>query len=207
MTVVAPKRSKDAEKGRQILAAAGALFMSEGFEAASMEKVARAAGVSKQTVYSHYGSKEALFSAAIEAKCEEFQIGYSAADLKRPVGEFLREFVGHFSELLTSAEGVGIHRVCIADAGRSGVAELFWEAGPLSIMQRLMAYLEEQVQRGNLAIDNVHFAADQLLFMVKSDAHMRGVLGLPMEKSLAELPAYLDSCVDVFMRAYGSTTD
>ena len=191
-----PGRSKSEQKGRQILEAAGSLFMSEGYGAVSMEQVAKAAGVSKQTVYSHYGSKEALFSAAVEQKCDD----------ERPVREYLREFIQHFSDLVTSEAGLAIHRVCIAEADkRSKLAELFWEAGPHPIMLRLTAYLEAQVKRGTLDIDHIHFAADQLLFMVKSDVHMRGVLGLPTEESAEELPAYLDSCLDVFMKAYGAT--
>lgn len=199
-------RSKNEEKGRQILQAAGALFMREGYSSVSMEQLAKAAGVSKQTVYSHYGSKEALFSAAVEQKCEDYEIGYQAADIERPVREYLRDFIQHFSDLVTSDAGIAIHRVCIAEADkRSNLSELFWNAGPHPIMQRLSAYLEAQVRRGTLSIDNIHFAADQLLFMVKSDVHMRGVLGLPTETAFRDLPAYLDSCLDVFMKAYGAS--
>lgn len=199
-----PGRSKNEEKGRQILEAAGSLFMQEGYGAVSMEQVARAAGVSKQTVYSHYGSKESLFSAAIEQKCEDYEIGYQEADKERPVEEFLQEFIQHFSDLVTSEAGISIHRVCIGEADkRTELSQLFWNAGPLPIMQRLTHYLEAQVRRGTLDIDNVHFAADQLLFMVKSDVHMRGVLGLPTEEARRELPDYLASCLKVFMKAYG----
>lgn len=199
-------RSKDEEKGRQILTAASRLFMNEGYGAVSMEQVAKAAGVSKQTVYSHYGSKEALFSSAVAQKCVDYEIGYGEGDDERPVREYLREFIQHFSDLVTSEAGISIHRVCIGEADkRSTLSELFWNAGPLPIMQKLTAYLKRQVERGTLTIDNIHFAADQLLFMVKSDVHMRGVLGLPTDEAENALPAYLDSCLTVFMKAYGAT--
>ena len=203
-----PGRSKDEEKGQQILAAAGQLFLSEGYGSVSMEQIAKAAGVSKQTVYSHYGNKEALFSAAVAQKCEDYDIGHAADDDDRPVREYLREFIQHFSDLVTSDAGIAINRVCIAEADkRSTLSELFWKAGPLPIMQSLSSYLESQVKKGRLRIDNIHFAADQLLFMVKSDVHMRGVFGLPTDEALKELPAYLDSCLDVFMKAYGADDD
>ena len=54
-----------------ILEAAKQLFAREGFAGVSMDKIAAEAGVSKLTVYSHFGDKEALFAAAIRAKCEE----------------------------------------------------------------------------------------------------------------------------------------
>ncbi|MFT5603350.1 MAG: TetR/AcrR family transcriptional repressor of mexJK operon [Paracoccaceae bacterium] len=204
--ISAPGRSKNQGKGRQILEAAAGLFMRDGYSTVSMEQIAKAAGVAKQTVYSHYGSKGTLFSAAIEQKCEDYEIGHYEADNERPVPEFLREFIQRFSDLVSSDAGISIHRVCISEADkRSDLSELFWNAGPLPIIQRLTAYLKDQVRRGSLDIVNIHFAADQLLFMVKSDVHTRGVLGLATEEARRDLPAYLDSCLDVFMKAYGAT--
>ncbi len=200
----APGRNKDEDKGNQILEAAGALFLNEGFSTVSMAQIARHAGVSKQTVYSHYGSKEALLSAAIEKKCADYEINSHTPDYDRPVRDYLHDFAQHFNDLVTSEAGIGIHRICIAEADKpSRIAELFWHAGPEPIKQQLTQYLEEQVKRGRLHIDNVQFAADQLLFMIKSDVHMRGVLGLPTDQARRELPAYLESCLNVFMRAYG----
>ncbi len=198
-------RSKSEEKGRQILEAAGCLFMREGFEVVSMEQVAKEAGVSKQTVYSHFGNKEALFSAAIASRCIAHQLSDEDLDSDRPVAEFLRELAQRFSDLITSDAGIAINRVCISEAAkdRSRVSELFWEAGPERLFAVLSDYLRRQVAAGRLRIDNIDFAASQFLHMIKADAHMRGVLGLPNEEELAELPAYLDSCVEVFMRAYG----
>lgn len=194
-------RGKSEEKAQQILDAAASLFIREGFENVSMEQIAREAGVAKQTVYSHYANKEALFTAAIECKCEEHQL--HGVDENRSVAQYLREFAQHFSDLITSREGVTMHRVCIAEAGRSRVGELFWDAGPEHLHAILDAYLRKQVAAGQLNIDNIDFAAQHFLYMIKGKAHMRGMLGLPNEQALAELPAYLDSCVDVFMRAYG----
>ena len=58
-----------AAKPQQILDAARALFLKDGFSATSMDAVAKAAGVSKATVYAHYKSKEELFAAMIGAEC------------------------------------------------------------------------------------------------------------------------------------------
>ena len=66
--------SAPATKQEQILHAAGDLFLDLGFENTSMIKVAEAAEVSKQTIYSHFGSKEELFTAVINCKCVEHQI-------------------------------------------------------------------------------------------------------------------------------------
>jgi TetR/AcrR family transcriptional repressor of mexJK operon len=52
------------EKRAAILDAAMALFPARGYDGASVEAIAQAAGVSKLTVYSHFADKEALFGAA-----------------------------------------------------------------------------------------------------------------------------------------------
>lgn len=203
VAIKTPGRNKSEEKARLILEAAGALFMREGFEAASMELIAREAGVSKQTVYSHYGSKEALFSAAIASRCEQYQLCGEDMDASRPPADYLREFAQHFCDLLTSEEGLAIHRICIAEGARSKVGELFWQAGPEPLFLHLHSYLTEQVKLGRLHIDNIDFAASQFLHMLKADAQMRGILGLDNSQELNELSGYIDSCINVFMRAYG----
>ena len=66
-----PGRPKDLGKRAAILEAAKQLFSDQGFNGASMDQIAAEAGVSKLTVYSHFGDKEALFTAAVRAKCDE----------------------------------------------------------------------------------------------------------------------------------------
>ena len=66
-----PGRPKDMEKRAAVLEAAKNLFVSRGFEGTSMDAVAAEAGVSKLTVYSHFGDKDTLFKAAVQSKCEQ----------------------------------------------------------------------------------------------------------------------------------------
>ena len=61
-------RPKSEAKAEAILGAAAELFLAQGFQGTSMDAVAKRAGVSKQTVYSHFANKEELFKACIGAK-------------------------------------------------------------------------------------------------------------------------------------------
>ena len=63
-------RPKDLEKRKQILEAAKALFLLHGYHGSSMNQIAKAAGVTKLTVYNHFQDKENLFTCAIEQTCE-----------------------------------------------------------------------------------------------------------------------------------------
>ncbi|GMA75272.1 hypothetical protein GCM10025880_16890 [Methylorubrum aminovorans] len=61
--------SGESEKRRQILEGARQVFMASGFDGASMGEIAKAANVSKGTLYVYFDSKEALFEAlTTEAK-------------------------------------------------------------------------------------------------------------------------------------------
>ncbi len=66
-----PGRPKDMEKRAAILDAAMSLFPARGYDGASVEAIAQAAGVSKLTVYSHFADKEALFGAAVAECCAQ----------------------------------------------------------------------------------------------------------------------------------------
>ena len=199
----APRRTKSEEKRQQIIHAAGELFLSAGFDGVSMDQVALQAGVSKQTVYSHFGNKEDLFCAIINHKCTMHDLTDKFFDTERPVHEILRELAEHFTKLLMSEEAIGVFRVCIADASQRGqVAELFWKTGPQRLNRLFARYLSEQNRLGKLHIDNPHFAAQQFLYMIKAEAYLQRALGQPDDSNLEELPAYLDSCVAMFEKAY-----
>ena len=60
------ERQKSEEKAEAILTGAMQEFLANGYAATSMDRVAKAAGVSKATVYSHFVDKEGLFNALIQ---------------------------------------------------------------------------------------------------------------------------------------------
>lgn len=197
------KRNKSEEKRRLMIEAAGDLFLDKGFEGTSMDQVAQAAGVSKQTVYSHFGCKEELFSAMIEHKCRAHHLTDELFNTERPIHDVLQELAEHFSELLMSTEGICIFRVAIADAAQRGqAAELFWRAAPQRLTAQFRGYLIEQKRLGKINIDNPHFAAQQFLYMLKGEAYLQRALGMPDGTDTEELPLYIESCVELFEKAY-----
>src|SRR5256885_3696625 len=64
-----PVAEDDSAKRRQIMDGARAVFLAQGFDAASMGEIARRAGVSKGTLYVYFDSKETLFETIVEAEC------------------------------------------------------------------------------------------------------------------------------------------
>ncbi|MGL5860132.1 MAG: TetR/AcrR family transcriptional regulator, partial [Phycicoccus sp.] len=60
-------RPSSVAKRRRLLEAAETVFVRDGYRGASVDEVAALAGVSKQTLYAHFGSKEALFVEVVTA--------------------------------------------------------------------------------------------------------------------------------------------
>src|SRR5947199_8513841 len=75
------KEGPPGSKAESILAAAKRSFLAAGFGAVSMDAIAREAGVSKATVYSHFAGKEELFGAMIGRECERYFARFSAGEL------------------------------------------------------------------------------------------------------------------------------
>ncbi|MBB5185754.1 AcrR family transcriptional regulator [Zhongshania antarctica] len=195
-------RSKSEEKRQQIILSAGMLFVEHGFEKVSMEGIAKTAGVSKQTVYSHFGNKQQLFTAAIESKCDEYELVPEKQSSAMGCEAYLNYFCSHLASLLSSPEAIDIFRVCVREGGNTEVGELFWAAGPDKIRQRLSNYLSEQNQLGHLRIDNIDFATSQLIAMIHSEAQFRNLLCIGNSKSATELQNYAQHCVRMFLKAY-----
>ena len=199
-----PGRPKDLGKRAAILDVAKRLFSQHGFDGVSMDQIAAEAGVSKLTVYSHFGDKEALFSAAVRAKCEEmlpddlFDI-----ELKGPLQAQLRAIASAFFELISSDEAISTQRMMMAlGQADDPLRKLFWEAGPQRTQDAFATFLRSRVKAGELEIADVPCAAGQFFALIKGEIHGRMVCGLCALPSRGDVTAHIEATVDMFLRAY-----
>jgi TetR/AcrR family transcriptional repressor of mexJK operon len=197
-----PGRPKDLSKGAAILEAAKKLFVEQGFDRVSMDQIAADAGVSKLTVYSHYGDKESLFSAAIASKCEEqLANGLFVPDPDKPLREQLLSIGRAFFTLITSEEALAIHRVVTAQPPPVKLGQLFWEAGPRKVQLGFESFLQEHVRTGALDVPDVHRAASQFFCLLKGELHAQLLCGCG-QFAPADVEAHVQATVDLFLRAY-----
>lgn len=68
-----PKFRDKSKKRAEIIRSAEDVFISMGYEKASMDKIAEKAGISKKTVYNHFQSKENLFEVIVDGLLEQSQ--------------------------------------------------------------------------------------------------------------------------------------
>src|SRR6202789_4045094 len=90
---------EDSAKRRQILDGASKVFMELGFDGASMGEIARAAGVSKGTLYVYFADKNRLFEAIVEREVFEQRKLEFDFDPEREAATTLREFGLAYIEL------------------------------------------------------------------------------------------------------------
>ena len=198
-----PGRPKDLGKRAAILLAAKRMFVRDGFEGVSMDQIAAEAGVSKLTVYSHFGDKGNLFSEAVRAHCEE---SIPAALFEPAPGVPLRErlvAIGHaFVAMVMTPDAIAAHRIlCAPQVAGSGLADRLWAAGPRRLQASFTALLERRILAGELDIPDPARAASHFFSLLKGDPHSQAVYGLPGGDT-GSVDAHVDSVVDMFLRAY-----
>lgn len=197
-------RPRDTEKHSAILTAASQAFLENGFDGTSMDEVAKRAGVSKQTVYSHFSSKEQLFSSAIHERIEASFPEHAVQELEQHTLEAdLTAFVDRFGRLLMSSEAIAMHRVLVAAAAKdSALAKIFWESGPAEMIDRLRAFLKMWADRGELSIEDYETAGARLVALIKGKLHFELSIGLKTSVSEEEFNSHVVDVVDCFLRLY-----
>jgi AcrR family transcriptional regulator len=198
-------RGRSEEKRQQIIQAASHLFTEQGYLSTSMDQVAEAAGVSKQTVYSHFGAKDDLFRFCVEDRCIANAMNEAVLADKAPIRAVLMAFSQHFYHLIQSREAVQLCRLCAANAElHPEISQIFFDAGPAQVMATLQHYLARKVEQGQLRNCDVAVATDQLLCLLKTNGHFKALLGVPHEELPEERDRYIASSVDMFLSYYGT---
>jgi AcrR family transcriptional regulator len=152
-------------KRRQIVDGARAVFLSRGFDAASMGDIAKAAGVSKGTLYVYFKDKDELFAAIVQGECAMqaegvFEFDHADHDVEAVLLRHGKAFVRNIGDpgRLSSLRTVIAVAERMPDLGRK-----VYETGPAVAVAKLSAYLEAQVNAGVLAIDDCEVAAAQFI--------------------------------------------
>jgi TetR/AcrR family transcriptional repressor of mexJK operon len=198
-----PGRPKDLGKRAAILEAAKQMFLELGFNGVSMDGIAAQAGVSKLTVYSHFGDKDTLFSEAIRCKCQEMLPDeLFVADPDAPLREQMIG-IGHaFFSLVSSEAAIATQRMMMTPDTDDRLREMFWKAGPQRTHEALAAFLQARVARGELAISDVATAAHQFFSLIKGELHSHMMCGLSPAPEPGRAQVHIVESVELFLRGY-----
>jgi AcrR family transcriptional regulator len=199
-------RSDGGAKRRQIMEGARQVFLSSGFDGASMNDVARAAGVSKGTLYAYFNSKDDLFEAIIRAEKSQSAERMCAfpPDHSDPRA-MLTDFGVRLLTRMTEPSTLALSRVVIAAAEKfPNIGRAFFEAGPLYGNQRLAERLRILEQAGLVRTPDPERAAWHFLDLCLSGGYKKLLFGVVDSMSREDIQASIEAGVDVFLRAYGT---
>jgi AcrR family transcriptional regulator len=194
---------EDSSKRRQILDGARRVFMDLGFDAASMNEIARSAGVSKGTLYVYFADKNRLFEAILENEAlEQGKVAFNLDPLRDPETT-LREFGRAYMALLCRPGGGSWIRTVMAIAERMPDVGRRYYANVLEkIVNRLADYLQAHVAPDDLAIEDCRLAASQFMEVCKASLFLPFVFQAAPAPSAVRIAEVVDSATRMFLAAY-----
>ncbi len=195
-------------KGRkfdQVLVGARVVFLRDGFERASVDDIAREAGVSKATIYAYFPDKQLLFLevARMECRCQ-VEAAEASITSDVPVRLMLTSAAEHITALMMTETSLHVFRIAVGEAERfPGLAQEMYQFGPGLMHDRLAQGLRCYVEAGELAVPDVDLAADQFLQLCKAPIHDKLVFGMAKLIKPADVKLGIESAVEMFLARYG----
>src|ERR1700686_2921815 len=194
---------EDSSKRRQILDGASKVFMDLGFDGASMGEIARAAGVSKGTLYVYFADKNRLFEAIVEEETlAQGRLAFNF-DPDRDVTTTLMDFGQAYIQMLCRPGGGSATRTVMAIAERMPeVGRRFYNNVIALTIARLAAYLEAHVGSGDLEIEDCQLAATQFMQMCQASLFMPFLFQAAPAPSAERIAQVVGSATRMFLAGY-----
>jgi TetR/AcrR family transcriptional repressor of mexJK operon len=190
--------------------AATTLFLRSGYLGTSMEEVATLAGVSKQTVYTHFADKERLFTDLVLVatdRVDEF-LRYATGLLQDTddLETDLREVARRYLAFVLRPDLLQLRRLVIGESGRfPELARTYYERAPERTLATLASCFQRLADRGLLRLDDPRLASWHFAYLVLGATLDRAMFcGADGDLSAAEVERRADAAVGAFLAAYGA---
>jgi AcrR family transcriptional regulator len=186
-------------KRSAILDGAKTVFLSQGFGLATMDDVAAAAGVGKQTVYRHFRSKEALFVGLVNAMCAQVGEFLASAQDEQSAGSpevELRELGWLLAQNLIAPDNLRLYRAIVAEAERlPELGQVFYENGAKVVRAVAAKILRKRFDESTAAVRAATFVQ-----LVLGDAYLELSVGCTVPDVEARFALQIDEAVAAALR-------
>ncbi len=190
----------------ELAAVAERVFLKHGFTDATMQMIASEAGGSKETLYRHVASKEALFAELISARAASIAGPQSALARDEPPEKALTELGMSLMHLVMKGDSSSLFNIVVVEAHRApDLASIFYHQGPGATLKRLTEYLRSATSRGELACPDPQQAAKLFLGAVISHHHLYCLMGKPSKPlTEAEMRNHVKAAVEMFLSHFAA---
>ena len=201
---------RSTRKREAILEAATELFLTREYAGTSMEDIASAAAVSKQTVYKHFSDKQTLFHevalGSVGPIGGAFQAEVAAAAEANDLPAALYELARRYIDAVLNPVLLRRRQLVLREAGRfPDLARRYHESGPRRTIEVLTAAVARLAERGKLTIDDPQVAATHFAYLVIGEPLDTAMFrGAGRRRTRRERHALADAGVNVFLAAYGA---
>ena len=205
MTTEMPLTRTDLKR-RSIVEAATRLFLEQGYKGTSMDDIATAAEVSKQTVYKQFHDKDQLFSDIVLGITERAEVIATALQARfDEVADLENDLIAiaiAYSTGVVSSNVIRLRRLVIAEADRfPDLAATYFNQAPQRGLTAVASGLDTLVARRLLKIDDCELASIQFAYLVLGPLIDRALF-LPREAITAkQIQHFATSGVQAFLRA------
>jgi AcrR family transcriptional regulator len=201
--------NQEIKRGRkygQVLDGAWEVFRRDGYEGASVDDIAREAGVSKATLYSYFPDKRLLFLEVAKGECcRQARESSDPIPCKAAPATVLTGAATRMVEFFLSDFGMRVFRICVAESDRfPELGREFYRNGPALARARLVDYFHEAEARGELRIKDKDLAADQFAELCKADLFSRLVFGIGGPIGAEDRARVITGAVETFLARYGA---
>lgn len=202
-----PRRGRPVNEATRdaIIAVATRMFMEEGLQRTTMDSIARAMHISKLTLYKRFPNKDALFTAVITTRCNQYIPDEAFKGLTQHTPDKALYAIGSgLLHLLTSPDAMNMERMLMAEAkDKQKLTKLFYDAGPKRVKALIAEYLASLHTKGILHVPDAMLATHMFTALFKgSDICLRLCMNIPPKPSKAEIEHYCRAAVMAFLAAH-----
>jgi TetR/AcrR family transcriptional regulator, mexJK operon transcriptional repressor len=190
---------------RELARVAEEVFLETGFADTTMQMIASRAGASKETLYRHFASKEALFAEIMKERATALAGPGSAFARGQTPRKALGELGLNLLRMMIHGKAPAIFRIVVAETPRNPtLGALFYSGGPGTVLERLTDYLRAETARGQLRCRRPDQAARLFLGAVMANHHLLALVA-PPDKPITDrdLQAHVRAAVALFLARYG----
>jgi len=197
-----PRRGTEAERLDELITAATRVFLRDGYDGASIDKVAGDAGVSTRTIYERFRNKADLLGAVIERLVERNMAAFmTGAELDRLEP---RQALTRIGELATGhavqPDASALFRILATEAHRfPKLVARVRQSAKARIDALIIGYLRGQTCRGTLQISDPERAGVLFMQMVCAELNECLLFGSADSIAALDLRAHLALVVDIFV--------
>lgn len=206
MNIISDHGVRRGRKFDQVLDGAHKIFMRDGFERASVDDIAREAGVSKATIYAYFPDKQLLFLEVARRECHrQTEAAEAMVEGNVPVRTALTIAAERIVAFQLSDFGQRMFRIVVGEGERfPGLGRQFYDFGPGLIHERLVHHLRCYVDCGELMIEDFDLAADQFAQLCKTTIHEKLMFGMADAITPELAHRSVRGAVDMFLARYAA---